>query len=347
MTELTTRPWDVKEEDFPRSGPPDEQARFLLRYAILAPSSHNSQPWRFEIRDRHVDVYADPSRWLRVADADQRELYLSVGCALENLIVAGEYFGLAPRIENLEDPGTPEGGADPVPVARVHLRSPKDDPSSSRRGRSGLFESLTRRHTNHQPYDGRPVPDVVRMSLEALAVEPAVQVHFTDDGEVRRRVDDLTVRADAIQFADPEWRKELGEWLGRGVFGANWLMSKMSQLAVTHLNLSRSVSKKDHELLQSASLLGVVALREVDRHSRVRAGQVFERVFLAATAAGLALQPMNQILQVPEVRKEFEGLLPADWGAPQITFRVGYADPEEHTPRRPVTEVLIDGGSPG
>jgi hypothetical protein len=65
-----------------------------------------------------------------------------------------------------------------------------------------------------------------------------------DDPGIKRQVDDMIVEADAQQFADPAWREELGHWLGQGVFGAPWLMSKMSQLAVTYLNLGQGTAKK-------------------------------------------------------------------------------------------------------
>ncbi|NSW58742.1 MAG: hypothetical protein HPY44_22245 [Armatimonadetes bacterium] len=63
------RPW-LDPADFPSGGPRQEQVRFLLGYAILAPSSHNSQPWLFRIVEDGLEILADDRRWLRVADAD-------------------------------------------------------------------------------------------------------------------------------------------------------------------------------------------------------------------------------------------------------------------------------------
>lgn len=333
MSELTRDVWNLDATAFPRSGRPEEQAEFLLRYAVLAPSSHNTQPWAFEIDGRRIDVHGDPAGWLEVADGDRRELHLSVGCALENLLVAAEHFGFAPEVRYME-----RGGRDDTLMARVRLE--EAGPGYVRSRPPALFEAIPRRHTNHGEYDGRSVPDDVRAELEGVAAEDGIEIRFTDDGDVRRRVDALTVRADALQFADRAWREELAAWMKRGVFGTGWLISKLSGLAVSHLDLSGSVGKKDSQLLRSASLLGLVAVADVDRTSRVQSGQVFERLFLAATDEGLALQPMNQVLQVPETRRAFEALLPDGWGTPQITFRLGYAEPEVHTPRRPLASFL-------
>ncbi len=76
--------WKTEEDQFPTTGPLTDRLRFLVRYAVLAPSSHNTQPWKFRIADDRIDVFMDQSRWLKVADDDQRELHISIACALEN-----------------------------------------------------------------------------------------------------------------------------------------------------------------------------------------------------------------------------------------------------------------------
>lgn len=341
MRDLTRDVWNVDAREFPRSGTPEEQSAFLIRYAILAPSSHNAQPWAFAVAGHGIEVFADPSRWLPVADPDRRELDLSLGCALENLVVAAEHFGFVPHVEHVDE------ARDGAPVARVRLQASKSERAPSRPAE--LFDEIANRRTNRSEYDGRPVPGAVRVALERSITERGIRLSLTEDPDVRRRVDELLVRADALQFADAEWRRELGTWIGRGVFGTGWLISKMARLAVSHLDLSGTVARKDRELLRSASLLGMMAVDEVTRVSRVKCGQVFERLFLVATNEGLALQPMNQILQVEELRDDFRAFLPDDRGSPQILFRLGYAPPGEPSPRWPVEEVTSfrsDGSLP-
>jgi nitroreductase len=316
---------------FARDARPADQFRTLLRYAVLAPSSHNSQPWQFDIAGDRLRMFADLRRWLRVADAAQRELFLSLGCALENFLIAADHFGVEVRVSYF-----PHGETSDL-VAEVHLGRSAE---SSDLLRAPLFSAIAARHTNHREYDSRPLADDDIASLQGLTSEDGIEIWLEVDAEVRRRVERLVVRADALQFADPAWRHELAHWLSLGAFGTGWLMSKMSALAVEYLNLGESTSKKDSGLLRSAAALGVVTCREPDRTSQVQAGQAFERVFLMATARGIQLQPMNQVLQVPSVREEFAALLPTQWGEPQIVFRLGYAEPESHTPRRPLEEVL-------
>jgi hypothetical protein len=123
------------------------RVRFLLRYAILAPSSHNSQPWLFRVRNDGVDVHIDWERWLMVADADKREIHVSIGCALENLLIAAERFGYAHEVEHRADEG--DG-----PAVVVDLTSREADPTRD----PELFEQIPVRRTNRNLYDGEPVP---------------------------------------------------------------------------------------------------------------------------------------------------------------------------------------------
>jgi len=325
-------PWQLDDADFPRGGDPAERLTYLLRYAVLAPSSHNTQPWSFAIDEDEIRIYADTSRWLEVADADQRELHVSIGCALENLLVAAEYFGYAHQVAYL-----PEPEEDDL-IAVVALES-GGEPASFRPRE--LFDAIPVRRTNHNPYDGRPVSEENRARLEGCCVEEDVLLHLTDDPQITRTVDELIVRADAMQFADPAWREELGYWMGQGVFGTPWLMSKISQLAVSYLNMGRGMGRKDSELLMSAPLLAVISTPKDDRRSQVRAGQVFERVALMATALGLGIHPMSQILEIPELKGQVAQLIPTPDVVPQHTFRMGYAQgQEEHTPRRALADVV-------
>jgi nitroreductase len=274
-----------------------------------------------------VHVYADESEWLEVADADKRELYFSVGCALENLLVAVDRFGLGTTVDYSE--GTSK-------VAEVTFGT---DTASSYP--SELFQAITERRTNHKVYHEEQIEEDVLDSLEQTAEGDGVELLKVTDGEEKEEITELQTRADKKQFDDPDYRKELGRWIGSGALGANWLMARVGQLAVTHLDLGESEGEKNSKLLNSAPVIAFVATSTDDREARVKAGQAFERLFLSATSEGIAVHPMNQILQVPELKEELTNLLsPADTNL-QLMFRLGYAPPEDdRRPRKPVKSVL-------
>ena len=110
--------------------------------------------------------------------------------------------------------------------------------------------------------------------MHDCCVEVGIQLHVTDDPEIKRRVDELMVHADALQFADPAWRDELGYWIGQGAFGTPWLVSKVAQLAVTYLNMGKGTAKKDSEVLMSAPLLVLLARRQTTVPHKSKPGRL-------------------------------------------------------------------------
>ncbi|HEX9012434.1 MAG TPA: hypothetical protein VF813_02915, partial [Anaerolineaceae bacterium] len=130
-----------------------------MKYAILAPSSHNSQPWLFRVTRGAVELYADRSRALPVIDPEDRELVISCGCALFHLCVAMRYFGYAPRVEDFPDP------RDQDLLARVYL----GDPCLPSLEDGELFQAMFRRRTNRKPFLDRKVSVSLLMRLPAAA----------------------------------------------------------------------------------------------------------------------------------------------------------------------------------
>jgi len=327
-------PWQIKEHEFPQDRDPTAKLQFLLRYAILAPSSHNTQPWKFSVGEDEIQVFIDRTRLLKVADPDQRELHISVGCALENLLIAAEHFGYGHQVAYLPEPANEE-------LAATVKFMPQGQPTPFRD--PALFEAILTRHTNRKVYDERPIPQGDLQHLQNCCVEGDIWLHMTDDLETKRKADELIIRGDAIQFSDPAFREELGYWIGQGLLGTPWLMSKMAQLTVTYMNLSKGQAKKDSEVLMSAPVLAAISSEVNNRESQVKVGQVFERVCLAATIRRIRVHPMSQILELPELKTEVAKLIPKPNVVPQHTFRLGYAEQEKgHTPRRQLDEVLVE-----
>jgi nitroreductase len=327
-------PWEVFSDHFPMTLPKQQQLRFLLQYAILAPSTKNTQPWRFSVGEDTIGIFADLSRCQPVADRGGRELYISLGCALENLLVAIEDFGFGHSVKYLPHSGNDELAAT-VTVHPGGVRSVY---------RIGLpLSSITQRRTQHGLYANKPVTASSRNRLLHCCEDLGVRIDLIDDPAIRARVIELNLHADEMEFADPRFRKELGYWVGQGVFGTPRVLSKLGQALLSKVNLGRAIGKRNAATLASAPLIGMIRTDSDDRASQIRAGQALERLWLHATAMGIALQPMSQALEIPSLRAELGQVIPQNGWTPQQVFRLGYAlKPRgDHTPRRPVAEVLL------
>jgi nitroreductase len=302
----------------------------LLRYTILAPSCYNTQPWKFAADDNEIKLFADKGRWLNVADGDQRELYISIGCALENLLIAAEHFGYSHRVSYSEDEQA-------VVVQIGYCGKP-----STFRGQE-LFEAIQIRHTNRKTYQISPIPPDTLRLLQDVCIEDGITIQMADDMETKEKMVDLVLRANASMFSNPAFRKELGHWYGQGgAFGSPLLISKICQMLITELDLGKLQAKKDSRTLMSASVLAMVCSEKNDKATQVLAGQVFERIWLKATALGIGLQPMTQVLRVPDLKKEAASLFSCPDVYPQQIFRLGYAEPsQKSTSRRPLSDVMV------
>jgi nitroreductase len=306
-----------------------EQLRFALRYAILAPSNRNTQPWRFSVERDQITIRPDASRWQQVSDPHQRELYISLGCALENLLVALDHFGFGHIVTR--SPGLGESIAAQVAILDHPAARPRE---------ASLFGAIVRRHTHHGRYRARAVGARTLAKLMECKLEQDLELLLTPDRAVKRSVDGLMLQGDALALANPRYRRELADCIGEGSFGGPWLLSLAQEFAVAHLGAKKTIARGDRAALAASPVFGLISGHAASREARIKAGQLLERLYLAATGLGLVLQPVSQLLEVEEVRMSFAKLFRAG-GVPLMPFRLGYADtPGLRTPRRPLEEVL-------
>jgi len=323
-------PWKINEKDFPKDGTARDKMMFLLRYAILAPSTHNTQPWKFHIENSKIQFFADKERWLKIADPGQRESHISVGCALENLLIAADHFGYDANLAHF-----PEKKREDF-VAEVSFSV-----SKKTKMLNAIFDAITKRHTNHKVYEKRKISKEHVKKLESCCTVEGVRIDLTDDDNVKIKAEELYTQGILTNFANPKYRQELAYWVGEGVFGTPWLISQLARLAVSRASYGKSTAEKGSKALLSASHLGLISSKTDDKLSWVKTGQVFERLALTATSLDIRIQVGSDICQIPELRKKLQAIIPGMKEIPQMPFRLGYAEPEKHTPRRSLEEVLV------
>ena len=311
----------------------DEAARALISRAVRAPSSHNTQPWRFRIDRDGVGIHLDPERRLPVNDPDDRELVISCGCALMNLRVAAAAAGRGYRLETL-----PEGDRSTC-LARLTWR---DSPADAEE--AGLAPGIEHRRTVRQRFTLSAVPDDDVDALAAMAAVEGATLQVIDPGEVRRGVADLVAEGDALQWRDARWRRELAGWMRPPQRSDGLAVPRVAlpfaRAAVTRFDLGARVGRHDRELAEQAPRLLALGTEGDTRADRLRAGQALERMLLAASQLGLQASYLNQPIQVASLRRRLQETLGA-CGHPQILLRLGY--PRGHracASRRPIAEVI-------
>ncbi|MET7426330.1 nitroreductase family protein [Dactylosporangium sp. NPDC005555] len=302
-----------------------------LNAAVAAPSIHNTQPWRFRIRDGGFDVLADHDKALDVVDPQRRALHLSLGAAVFNLRLVLAAAGRTPVLA--------PAGADHV--ARVEF-GPRRMPAE---GTRLLSAAIHRRHTNRRPFRAALVPAGTVGELCAAATGAGAAITALDP--VRRKVVlGLTWTADTLQRMDPAYRREILAWTAPTGFRYDGVAldtfgprPAMSAVAVRDFGLGLPPDARAAARFEAEPQLLMLCSRGDDRAAWLRAGQALQRVLLTATVRGVAVQPMTQALEVPDLRRQ---LTAADGGWwPQMILRIGYGVPVPGSPRRPVSACLV------
>ena len=338
----------------------------LVRAAILAASPHNTQPWLFRVSDSSIEMCIDTQRNVGGLDPYLREEHIGMGCALENLMLAAGANGYA-ATATLQPAKLEAIPADRQIrlVARVEL-------APGKREESELYDAIPRRHTNRSPYDPhRPIPREFLEALERLPDDDAdTKLFLFTAEEDRKKITELSAAANSEVYSDPEVQRGSEQWLrtewsavqehGDGLtidaFGLPPVASafaKMMTPGMLRWAAAQSGKNGYSNLMLSAPLIGFIAVRDrYDREQCLRAGRIWQRAHLLATARGLAARPCNEAVEI--VDHDRAAGRPASHAAllneitgdskwqPTFVFYMGYPTLSAHiSPRRPVEAVLL------
>jgi nitroreductase len=316
--------------------PPPPLVDELLRAAVAAPSMHNTQPWRFLIKDAGgtIELHADPARILPLGDPDGRAAHIACGAALLNLRLAAAVAGLRPDIRLLPNPGQP------LLLAEIRLAG-RHHPT---RWERELHAAIWRRQTNRDPFSNRPVPPGIRAELAEAACLEGAALAFLDRGETGQ-VLRLAAEAERDLLASPAYRAELARWAGGqrdrdGIPGsALGPRSPEGRSPVRDFNPDRRHGPTRYAWFEEHPQLAVLAAGSGGPMAWLAAGQALQRVWLTATCRGISICPLTQPLETAEawlVRNPRSGA-----GPPQMILRIGYGLPvPPGAPRLPVAEVI-------
>ena len=335
----------------------------LVAAGVLAANPHDTQPWLFGVSANAIDIFADLSRNLGAMDAYVREMHLGLGCAIENMRLAAGPNGYAVEVE--ARPGSltalDEREA-PVHAATLRL-TPRE-----RTAPDSLYRAIPDRHTNRYAYDrDRALPEDWRRFASRAEAGDDVRVFLFEDEEPRRLFDAAVVEATEAIIADKTMIADSDRWFRNSSAqidahrdGPTLEAAGLSVLTLLFARLFPVSAETSHKAwldqtrdvqLASAPVVGLIAVRDrYERVSAIAAGRAWQRLHLSATAKGLAMQPLNQPLEMidrerqagrgPSWAARLARLTGADWQA-TFSFRAGYAtDTAPASPRRRLKDVL-------
>jgi hypothetical protein len=320
---------------------PDRQARLLecVRYATLAPSSHNTQCWKFQLAEDGISIRPDFTRRCPVVDPDDHHLYVSLGCAAENLVQAARAHGMAGRV-----------AVDAAAGGTVTIAL---EPSAA--DVSALFGAIPYRQCTRAEYDGKPLQAGELERLETAGSGAGVRIILLTGRIALENVLDYVLQGNTIQLRDPAFVSELKSWIRftdgealasrDGLSGRStgnpplprWLASPLFPF----LFRVRSVNDRYARLIRSSAGIAVFVADRDDLSHRVEAGRCYERFALQATALGIRNAFVNQPVEESGLRPGFAAALGLGAGRPDLVVRFGRGPEMPRSLRRPVRDVLI------
>ncbi len=167
-------------------GSRDQLEREIVRFALLSPSHRNRQPWRFELGPGWITLRPDLTRRLPVADPDDRLLHVSVGAALQTMIVSAAAAGLAAELETVAD------------GVRINYRPVLP-------GTQVLYDAVLKRQTARVPFSTEAPPAALLDRLVRNAAIDGVEALVVTEPAGRARVLELTIAAAERQLRDAAW----------------------------------------------------------------------------------------------------------------------------------------------
>jgi len=313
----------------------------IAELALRAPSIHNSQPWRWRVHGDRVDLYADRSRMLAVADPEGRSLVISCGAALHHATVAAAALGWPAAVTRMPDPRNPDH------LATLVVRAGHQPPRAV-----ADLEALQQRRTDRRRFTSWPIPPERLARLAASVATDEVRVVPVTAAPDRVRVELLVSRAATIERADRRFAAEQRRWLDHSAVDGipSELLPEPRQGASGRV--SRFVDEPAGEdargSIENSDGLLVIGTDTEGPAAWLRAGEALSQLWLHAMNDGLSVVPLSQVIEVDETREALHHEVLGGLLQPQLLVRIGWQEiarsPLPRTPRRPLEDVLLPNG---
>jgi hypothetical protein len=308
-----------------------------VRYGSLAANGHSTQPWRFVRTPDGIAIEPDFTRRAPIVDPDEHHIFASIGCAVENILVAAPSLARASTL------------ALDIRAERMKLAldrtAAEPDP---------LAGAIPRRQCTRSIYDGRAIPleqlNLLEQSARMQGVETRILTARVDIDAVR----DFVIEGNRAQMADATLVRELKQWIrfnpeaavatGDGLFAAtsgsstlpSWLGPTMFDMAFTE----DAEAQRYAEQMRSSAGVAIFVGAENNPAHWLQAGRAYQRFALQATALAIKNACVNQPGEVRAIRGQFGSHFSLGGRRPDLIMRFGAAPDRPSSLQRPVSEVL-------
>jgi hypothetical protein len=312
----------------------------LIKDATKAPSGHNTQPWKFKVSENQIILKSDYSKRLKVVDPDDHELFISLGCALENLTLSAKAHNLMPNVSmNFKD------GYDEIVIDLIESKNMQKD---------NLYDFISKRQTTRREYNPTPIGKDILDQLTGLEERNDVEIMLFSNKQQIERLTPYIIEGSDLQFANKEFVQELVSWCrfskkaaqekGDGLWAASMGFPNMPKpigsFVMKNFVSAKSEAKRWANLIDKSAGFALFVVKENSKSNWVELGRRFQRFALKATQLNIKHAHVNMPCEEIEVRKKMIADFNLGTRHPLLLVRFGYADTMPYSFRKPTEEVI-------
>lgn len=313
----------------------------IIKDAAKAPSGHNTQPWKFEVTENQITMRPNFTRRLEVVDPDDHALYISLGCALENLILSAKHHQFTPKVTtNFTD--------DNNEIIVELLKSQNEH-------KDMLYEFIQLRQSTRIAYDPKPIEQSILKQLREHTKSECVDIVFITDKDKIKELEPFIIEGSNSQFSNKKFVNELVSWIrfskneienkGDGIWHASMGMPGVGRfigsIIMKDFVSAKSEAKRWKKLIAKSGGFALFVVKKNSKENWVSLGQIFQRFALKATHLNLKHAHVNMPCEEISVRQKLIKHFKLDNGKqPLLLVRFGYAGAMPYSFRLPLEEVL-------
>lgn len=330
--------WNITEKDYISN-----DLSSLIQWAVLAPSSHNTQPWSFSVKNNSIRVAPNLERKLAVSDPTLREMYISLGAAICNLKVAANYFGLRTEEQLIQDEKT-DTTQKVISFKPGYARTLED---------STLFKAITQRVSNRSAHNlKREIPEEIKIVIANLADKSGLDIELVEDKKRLAQIGKLVKTGQMKVLTNHEFTNELADWvkhnqtdspLGMPAFGFGLsgigAQAFVRGIRVASLVAPARAAEEEKLMKDKTASVGVISTEKDEPEYWMKAGEKFEEIALRAASLGLSANVLAVLVETGDLHEGLQRVVGTEY-RPQIMFRLGIPTYEiPHAPRLQAKKV--------
>ncbi|MDF1546991.1 MAG: hypothetical protein P1P88_04170 [Bacteroidales bacterium] len=320
---------------------PEDEMLKMVKYATKAPSGHNTQPWKFKVESDNITIIPDFTRALPAVDSDNHALYISLGCALENLRIAAPVFGYDTKIE--------------FKYIENELNIKVTFLGSTENVHSDLFSFIEKRQVTRNEFQSEKLkPEVLAELFDDILEEGVHLKLFTSDKEIRT-LTPFIIEGSNLQFNNKAFVNELVSWCrfsekevlikGDGLWSASMGLPNIGRFVgsfiMKNLVSAKSEAKRWNKIIKKTGGFVLFMVEKNDCNNWIKLGQVFQRFGLKATKLNIRHAHANMPCEEQAIREKMIKTFELNNLTPLLLIRFGYSNPLPYSYRRKLSDVIV------